>query len=217
MLEVSIFLFTFVNDKKNCVFRGFCPLRIENFSRIVQPDGNFKFQKDHPSLLFFIMKERIKQLMEAQHMNQQTFSKMTGISTASLSSIFNGRTNPTLMHVEAIRNKFPNINLNWLLYGEGGMFVPTSSPTPTSLFDESDSSQNPTQTTVPETSPKTDILAEGMLNFDDTPVHSVPQQVANTRKLQQPTFAIQSTPLRRITEIRVFYDDQTWESFVPKK
>ena len=155
--------------------------------------------------------------MEAQHMNQQTFSKMTGISTASLSSIFNGRTNPTLMHVEAIRNKFPNINLNWLLYGEGGMFVPTSSPTPTSLFDESDSSQNPTQATVPETSPKTDILAEGMLNFDDTPVHSAPQQVANTRKPQQPTFAIQSTPLRRITEIRVFYDDQTWESFVPKK
>ena len=155
--------------------------------------------------------------MEAQHMNQQTFSKMTGISTASLSSIFNGRTNPTLMHVEAIRNKFPNINLNWLLYGEGGMFVPTSSPTPTSLFDESDSSQNPTQTTVPETSPKTDILAEGMLNFDEQTVLSAPQQIANTRKTQQPTFAIQSTPLRRITEIRVFYDDQTWESFVPKK
>ena len=150
-------------------------------------------------------------------MNQQTFSRMTGISTASLSSIFNGRTNPTLMHVEAIRNKFPNINLNWLLYGEGGMFVPTSSPTPTSLFDESDSSHNPTQPTVTEPSPKTDILAEGMLNFDDAPVHSAPQQVANTRKLQQPTFAIQSTLLRRITEIRVFYDDQTWESFVPKK
>ena len=150
-------------------------------------------------------------------MNQQTFSRMTGISTASLSSIFNGRTNPTLMHVEAIRNKFPNINLNWLLYGEGGMFVPTSSPTPTSLFDESDPSHNPTQPTVSEPSPKTDILAEGMLNFDDEPVHSAPQQVANTRKTQQPTFAIQSTPLRRITEIRVFYDDQTWESFVPKK
>lgn len=178
-----------------------------------------KFQISKRSLFstLFHMKERIKQLMEAQHMNQQTFSRMTGISTASLSSIFNGRTNPTLMHVEAIRNKFPNINLNWLLYGEGGMFVPTSSPTPTSLFDESDPSHNPTQPTVSEPSPKTDILAEGMLNFDDAPVHSAPQQVANTRKSQQPTFAIQSTPLRRITEIRVFYDDQTWESFVPKK
>jgi hypothetical protein len=24
-------------------------------------------------------------------------------------------------------------------------------------------------------------------------------------------------PQRRITEIRVFYDDQTWETFVPQK
>lgn len=217
MLQVSEILFTFVNDKKNCVFHGIYPLRIENFSRTDHPDGNFKIHKAHSSLLFFIMKERIKQLMEAQHMNQQTFSKMTGISTASLSSIFNGRTNPTLMHVEAIRNKFPNINLNWLLYGEGGMFVPTANPTPTTLFDEADQANNPTPQTVSEAPQKTDILSEGLLNFDEQTVLSAPQQIANTRKTQQPTFAIQSTPLRRITEIRVFYDDQTWESFVPKK
>ena len=68
------------------------------------------------------MKERIKQLMEAQHMNQQTFSKMTGISTASLSSIFNGRTNPTLMHVDAIRNKFPKIREDKALRWLGGLF-----------------------------------------------------------------------------------------------
>jgi hypothetical protein len=24
-------------------------------------------------------------------------------------------------------------------------------------------------------------------------------------------------PQRKITEIRIFYDDQTWETFVPKK
>ena len=114
-------------------------------------------------------------------MNQQTFSKMTGISTASLSSIFNGRTNPTLMHVEAIRNKFPNINLNWLLYGEGGMFVPTTNPTPTSLFDDADQANNPTPQTVLEAPQKTDILSEGLLNFDEQTVHSAPQQIANTR------------------------------------
>ena len=163
------------------------------------------------------MKERIKQLMEAQHMNQQTFAKMTGISTASLSSIFNSRTQPTLMHVEAIKKKFPNINLEWLLYGVGGMFVPTDTPTPTSLFDDADPTQKPAYQTVHESSPKTDIMTEGMINFDEPAAHSAAPQVANTRKVQQPTFAIQSTPTRRITEIRVFYDDQTWESFVPKK
>ena len=57
LLEVSKILFTFVNDKENCVFRGFHPLRIENFSRTVQLDGNFKFQNDHSSLLFFTWKK----------------------------------------------------------------------------------------------------------------------------------------------------------------
>src|SRR5574344_1494563 len=69
------------------------------------------------------MKDRIKQLMEAQHMNQQTFATYTGIGTASLSSIFNGRTRPTLNHVDAIIEKFPNVNPLWLLKGIGGMML----------------------------------------------------------------------------------------------
>mgnify|MGYP003293143051 CR=1 FL=1 len=46
-MEVSFFLFTFVNHKKNCVFHGFQPLRIENFSRTGQSVGNSKIQNDH--------------------------------------------------------------------------------------------------------------------------------------------------------------------------
>ena len=42
LLVISFFLFTFVNDKKNCYFRGFSPLRIEYFSGTVQMDGNLK-------------------------------------------------------------------------------------------------------------------------------------------------------------------------------
>lgn len=68
------------------------------------------------------MKDRIRQLMESQHMTQQTFADFIGISTASLSSIFTGRTKPTLNTVEAIRSKFSTINLDWLMYGQGPMF-----------------------------------------------------------------------------------------------
>ncbi len=69
-----------------------------------------------------VMKDRIRQLMESQHMTQQTFSDFIGISSASLSSIFTGRTKPTLNTVEAIRSKFTKINLDWLMYGQGPMF-----------------------------------------------------------------------------------------------
>ena len=68
------------------------------------------------------MKERIRQLMEAQHMNQQSFAGSIGISNATLSSIFNGRTNPTNKIVEAIHNTFPNVRTDWLMWGTGPMF-----------------------------------------------------------------------------------------------
>ena len=66
-------------------------------------------------------------------MTQQTFADFIGISSASLSSIFTGRTKPTLNTVEAIKSKFTKINLDWLLYGQGPMFKdqvtePNSSP-----------------------------------------------------------------------------------------
>ena len=168
--------------------------------------------------------------MEAQHMNQQTFAQLTGIGAASLSSIFNGRTEPTLRHVEAIRKKFPNINLDWLLTGSGGMFVPASTPD-----DDSSSSMDNTNGASKN---GTDILTEGMLDFgSDDDAYSAAQSSLSSSNYnasksamrqnssalhqphssRQPVIAMQSSPSRKITEIRVFYDDQTWESFVPKK
>lgn len=53
------------------------------------------------------MKDRIRQLMEDQHLTQQNFAQMIGISTATLSNIFNGKTNPSLSIVDGIHKSFP--------------------------------------------------------------------------------------------------------------
>lgn len=50
--------------------------------------------------------------------------------------------------------------------------------------------------------------------FDQPQMHGVkrtPKNIANA------AVKIVDKPQRRITEIRIFYDDQTWETFVPKK
>ena len=60
--------------------------------------------------------------MESQHMTQQTFSQFLGLSSASVSSVYTGRTKPTLNIVEAICQKIPGINLQWLLFGTGSMY-----------------------------------------------------------------------------------------------
>ena len=65
------------------------------------------------------MKDRIRRIMESQHMTQQVFAQFIKISPATLSGIFNGRTNPSLNIVEAIKNSLPSISTDWLLFGNG--------------------------------------------------------------------------------------------------
>ena len=157
-----------------------------------------------------VMKDRIRQLMESQHMTQQTFSDFIGISSASLSSIFTGRTKPTLNTVEAIRSKFTKINLDWLMYGQGPMFKDQVTES------GADGSTNGVAGTT---------TSEGHLDFSSAPAPSEQgygqgslQHVNDTLKTPARTeIKYVDKPQRRITEIRIFFDDQTWESFVPKK
>lgn len=68
------------------------------------------------------MKNRIQQVMLNRGMSQKEFSRATGISPASLSSIFNGRTAPTIKHADALHRAFKELNMSWLIFGEGEMY-----------------------------------------------------------------------------------------------
>jgi len=67
--------------------------------------------------------------MESLHMTQQVFAQFIDVSAASLSSIFNGRTRPTLNIVEAIKKKVPDISTDWLMFGTGSMYNSDQTPT----------------------------------------------------------------------------------------
>lgn len=175
------------------------------------------------------MKDRILQLMKTQQLNQQAFSNMTGIPAASLSNIFSGRTKPTLMHVEALRKTIPDLSLAWLLSGEGEMFehqepaetVP-STPLEQDLFSMAAQEQEPVQTSyttdkMADIKPKDSIQRPNLGNTGQTAGHSHGRVeiVRNFRDKNETSATCPS--LHKITEIRVYFDDQTWESFVPKK
>lgn len=222
------------------------------------------------------MQDRIRQLMESQHMNQQAFANHTAIATASLSNIYSGRTRPTLLHAVALKKSFPNLNLTWLITGEGDMFETpgsVSSLAPELLSANLQQSEDSTNGGVSgqgdgrmQGTSATDKMAEQLLlQFDDdqltsqqntigqnfrtssstnssahTPTHSSAHAPTtssapspsreramqhgnqNSSPQRQPYPQASIAPVispvsRKITEIRVFYDDQTWESFVPKK
>lgn len=153
------------------------------------------------------MKDRIRRIMEEQHMNQQVFANLIETSPATLSSIFTGRTKPTINIVEAIKKKLPSINTDWLLMGTGSMYLDDNTiPSATG-----DTTQHSTLQSY-----------EPVLNFDqpdtDHPNPSFSQGVRNTlsENTQQVLKIVDKEP-RKVTEIRVYYDDQTYETFVPMK
>ncbi len=154
------------------------------------------------------MKDRIRILQEQQHMTQNDFAHYIGLSPAALSSIYKGRTKPTLNTVEAIRSKMPQVSLEWLVFGTGDMMSGASeTSSPSSPSSSSDGT-----------------LAFPLLDLQDTevtvqpsaPVQTparAPQRATPRQTDQKPA----PTASRRITEIRVFYDDQTYESFQPRR
>ena len=151
------------------------------------------------------MKDRIRQIMESQKMTQQNFSQFLGISSAALSSIFNGRTKPTLNIVEAIHRKLPQVNMLWLLYGEGESLSPSTVG----------------ETTQPEPVER----RQGGLQFDfeDAPQEPVKTPSVHARRtVKEPADVVETmknpdNAVRHIIEIKVYYDDLTYESFVPKR
>ena len=157
-------------------------------------------------------KDRIRLIMEDQHMTQQVFADFLQQSPATLSSIFNGRTKPTLNVIDAIKVKIPDISIEWLLYGTGDMYHTPVSPTSEGY---SDAGTNP---------------QEQSLNFDlpASGVSPMPQNPSFTPQFQQgvksthPDMVREEIKIidkqpRKVTEIRVYYDDQTYETFVPSK
>lgn len=161
------------------------------------------------------MKDRIRQIMESRQMTQSEFADYIELAPATLSSIFNGRTRPTLNVVEALKKKIPNINMDWLMFGIGDMYQSVSTPS---------------EPTLPQENQGSDVrhqVQNSILDFEASPVPT-PQNPAS------PTYNSNSVrptrldlvreeiknldkPQRRVMEIRVFYDDQTWETFIPAK
>lgn len=197
------------------------------------------------------MKDRILQIMRSEGMTQQEFSRATGLSPASLSSIFNGRTAPTMKHAEAMHRRFPNLNLSWLLFGEGEMFLSDESGsqgegnvsddagtnvnrTSDTLFPEYDTPGSVNSLKSQNTSPNNPANASGTAyshnvrareaNRNANGVPSEHPSVLNSFDSEREAFMdalqaemefakLHNIKRRKITEIRIFFDDGTFETF----
>lgn len=156
------------------------------------------------------LRDRIKQIMEMDNKNSITFSEAIGIQQSTLSHILKGRNRPSLDVIMKIHQQYPNISYNWLLSGQGSM----TSEMP--MADEDHPVQN-MHSRVPDSLNLFTQNAENPTytqgcgnNFQNT---GFQQPIEQPKEIVRQEIKYVEKPARKIVEIRIFFDDNTYQIF----
>ena len=185
-------------------------------------------------------KEKIELIIQDKRLNNTEFCNEVCISPGTLSHIRSGRTEPTLNILRSIAQAFPDINPAWLFYGEGSMYKETDSPTPEGVNDGDTSINNVEETgaiddkemplfkNLPSSSPSqrpngatvAHVVPAASSQVADVSRRSVTPQPAtsplNVQEIVAETLKQQQKPQRKVVEVRIFFDDGTFETFSAK-
>ncbi len=181
-------------------------------------------------------KERIEYIILEKQLTDGDFCAKAGISAATLSHIKSGRSRPSLTILRGVVEGFPDLNPEWVLLGRGEMY---SNSTPsTNVGTESDENA---QSEVHDADNNIGLFS-GVNDMFSSSSASSPQQTSRLGERAQPNAALQrqqmaermeqakvnvaevvretlaqtQKPQRKIVEVRIFFDDGTYETFGQK-
>ncbi|MBE0674453.1 MAG: helix-turn-helix transcriptional regulator [Bacteroidales bacterium] len=70
---------------------------------------------------FVIMEKRLSQLLRALNLSAAQFADQIGVQRSSISHVISGRNKPSMDFTEKILRHFPQVNVEWLIMGNGSM------------------------------------------------------------------------------------------------
>lgn len=186
-------------------------------------------------------RDRIEYLMNLYGLTPSQFSDKTGIQRASVSHILSNRNKPSLEILLKIYHAFENVELAWLVAGEGN---PPTAPQedaenesvvesataeevhrPANMLfsfmeDEATKPSGEVVTPVPAAPVAAPVVAESAPSVTaKEAVEHKNDSVVNSAKGDDVacTLSVAADSAKRIREIKIFYDNGTYETFVPEK
>jgi transcriptional regulator with XRE-family HTH domain len=68
------------------------------------------------------MNNRIGLLLKVKDVTASRFAEMIGVQPSNISHLLSGRNKPSLDFIIKVCETFPDINIDWLMFGKGNMF-----------------------------------------------------------------------------------------------
>ncbi len=147
-----------------------------------------------------MIQNRLKFLIKDLNLTHTEFAEKVGVQSSSISHILSGRNKPSLDFIEKIHAAFPQLNINWLIFGEG---VPFSNMT--QIENKNFSPTLPSEKNTINSSGNSETYS--LLNdHEDPPVYGKTPQMntPNAHGLEN-----------KIQKIVLFYSNGKFEEFSP--
>ena len=152
------------------------------------------------------MNTRIKQIIEHEGLTDAEFADRTGIKRATLSHCLSGRNDVSKDIILKIHNAYPQVSVNWLMFGEGEPYIKEKLKTSASLFDEI---WTKTENYTGDNKYVKDFRSNELNNISD----SIDNELDKEKKLTSDVELQKVQDSRKVVKIMVFYSDNTFETF----
>ena len=153
------------------------------------------------------MKEKLLELMKREGLKPSQLAEMLGINPAGISHILAGRNKPGFDLLQKILRRFPQINPDWLLLDSTQMYRDEPAGLP--------------QASAPTSAMQLPIDSDLFGSAEtEAAASKAPRQEPEVFAAAAQSAADQLPPSRTgasVQRVVLFYDDQTFESFVPTK
>ncbi|MBQ8501009.1 MAG: helix-turn-helix domain-containing protein [Bacteroides sp.] len=157
------------------------------------------------------VQDRIMQIMAREGLKAGEFADSINVAQATISQILRGRNMPSTDILLRLHQRYPDISLDWLLTGEGRMSsleqtddLHPSLASSGAAIDENDYPLFAENAKNPSEGP---AVSENRKDFASEKVQNAIKEVVRQEVIYK------ERPARKITEIRIFFDDCTYETF----
>lgn len=147
------------------------------------------------------MNTRLQQFIAAENITQAQLADRLNVARAGVSHIIAGRNKPSYDFLTALMKHFPDLNIEWLMFGKGKMYKDKKVEEPTTLpFNDNDSSY------------EEDLLFPTQEPAEIPPVRQIQENTAILREFENSGKASKVIEKQRnVKKIIILFDDGTFQ------
>lgn len=158
------------------------------------------------------MKERLLQLLDMEHLTPSKFADLIGVQRSSVSHILSGRNKPSYDFLHKTLTTFPGLKADWLMMGEGNMYEQMGRES-SNLFEQPNESINNKE--ISEDKQGEELGLEETESNTDLESSLMQAQTQATQKIDSKPESLSES--RKIVQVMLFYDDDTFTTFRPSQ